>query len=151
MQNYTPVSNLTFVSKIVEKLISEQLIAYLQSNDLMPRLQSAYRRHHSTETALLRVISDLLSAADNRRVTLLGLLDLSAAFDCVDHDILLWRLNTAFGIDGTALQWIKSFLTERTQQICYNGHLSSVGRLLYGVPQCSVLGPLFFLLDYYTQ
>ena len=112
----------------------------------MPRLQSAYRRYHSTETALLRVISDLLRAADNRCVTLLGLLDLSAAFDCVDHDILLRRLNTAFGIDGTALQWIKSFLTERTQQICYNGYLSSIGRLLHGVPQGSVLGPLLFLL-----
>jgi hypothetical protein len=146
LKNYRPVSNLTFVSKIVEKLISEQLIAYLQSNDLMPRLQSAYRRHHSTETALLRVISDLLRAVDNRRVTLLGLLDLSAAFDCVDHEILLRRLNIAFGIDGLALQWIESFLTERTQQISYNGHLSSVGSLLCGVPQGSVLGPLFFLL-----
>ena len=79
-------------------------------------------------------------------MTLLGLLDLNAAFDCVDHNILPWRLNTAFGIDGTALQWIKSFLTERTQQIFYNGHLSSVGRLLHGVPHGSVLGPLLFLL-----
>jgi len=71
---------------------------------------------------------------------------LSAAFDCVDHDILLWRLNAAFGIDGTALQWIKSFLIERTQQIFYNGHLSSVGRLPFGIPQGSVLGSHFFLL-----
>ena len=85
-------------------MISEQLIAYLQSNDLMPRLQSAYRRHHSTETALLRVISDLLRAVDNRRVTLLGLLDLSAAFVCIDHDIFLQKLNIAFGIDGIALR-----------------------------------------------
>ena len=95
LKNYQPVSNLTFMSKIVEKLVSAQLTAYLESNNLMPRLQSAYRRHHSTETALLRVMSDLLSAADSQRVTLLGLLDLSAAFDCVDHDILLHRLEKA--------------------------------------------------------
>src|SRR5208282_6107276 len=78
LKNYRPVSKLTFVSKIVEKLISEQLLEYLRVNNLMPRLQSAYRRYHSTETALLRVMSDLLHAADNRRVSLLGLLDLSA-------------------------------------------------------------------------
>jgi len=112
----------------------------------MPRLQSAYRRHHTTETALLRVISNLLRAADNCRVILLVLLDLSTAFDCVDHDILLWRLNAAFGIYGTDLQWIKSFLVERTQRIFFNGRLSYVGRLPYGVSQGSVLGPLFFLL-----
>jgi len=110
----------------------------------MPRLLSAYRRHHSTETALLRVISDLFHAVDNRRMTLLGLLDLSAAFDCVDHDIYCYVDAMLLGIDGTALQWIKSFLIERTQQIFYNGHLSSVGRLPYGVPEGSVLGPLFF-------
>jgi len=105
----------------------------------MPRLLSAYRSHHSTETALLRVLSDLLCTVDDRLVTLLGLFDFSAAFDCVDHNILLRRLNIAFCIDGMALQWIKSFLTEQI-------HLSSVGSLLCGVPRGSVLGPLFFLL-----
>ena len=146
LKNYRPVSNLTFVSKIVEKLVAEQLIEFLQSNGLMPRLQSAYRRHHSTETALLRVMSDLLRAADSRRVTLLGLLDLSAAFDCVDTEILLERLRRAFGVDSLALQWIRSFLVDRTQQVSYGGRLSSVGCLRCGVPQGSVLGPLLFLL-----
>ena len=65
---------------------------YLTANNLMPRIQSAYRGHHSTETAMLKVLSDVLLAADNQKVTLLALLDLSAAFDCVDHDILLHRL-----------------------------------------------------------
>ena len=92
LKNYRPVSNLTFMSKIVEKLVSGQLVGYLQSNNLMPRFQSAYRRHHSTETALLRVISDIVGAVDRGNVTLLGLLDLSAAFDTVDHTILLDRL-----------------------------------------------------------
>ena len=146
LKNYRPVSNLTFISKVVERLVSEQLVGYLQANELMPRLQSAYRRHHSTETALLRVLSDLIAAADDRSVSLLGLLDLSAAFDCVDHTILLQRLERTFGITGDALQWIRSFLSDRTQQVSYGGVLSALGHLICGVPQGSVLGPLLFLL-----
>jgi len=84
------------------------------------------------------VISKLMRAVDKRREIFIGLLDASAAFDCVDHDLSLRNLNIAFGID--VLQWIKLFLTKRTQQISYNGHLSSVGSLLSGVPQGSVLG-----------
>jgi len=145
-KNYRPVSNLTFMSKVVERLVSSQLVDYLQSNDLMPKLQSAYRRHHSTETALLRVISDILDGMEKGRITLLGLLDLSAAFDTVDHSILLNRLAVTFGIDGVALEWIRSFLTDRTQQVFYQGSLSRIGRLEFGVPQGSVLGPLLFLL-----
>ena len=109
LKNYRPVSNLTFMSKIVEKLVSERLTCYLQANNLMPRLQSAYRRHHSTETALLRVVSDILRAVDSGKVALLSLLDLSAAFDTVDHSILLDRLHVAFGIGGAALGWIRTF------------------------------------------
>ena len=94
IKNYRPVSNLTFTSKLVERIVTEQFVQYLNANGLMPRLQSAYRRRHSTETALLRVLSDIFAATDNQRVTLLGLLDLSAAFDCVDHTILLNRLQS---------------------------------------------------------
>ena len=83
------MSNLTFMSKIVERAAASQLNAYLSTNGLLPRHQSAYRRKHSIETAMLRVWSDILTSADVRDVTLLGLLDLSAAFDCVDHGILL--------------------------------------------------------------
>ena len=108
--------------------------------------QSAYRKNHSTETALLRVISDLLNSMDKQEVTLLGLLDLSAAFDCVDHDILLSRLERTSGIDGLALEWIRSFLADRTQQVAFRGQLSGILRLVFGVPQGSVLGPLLFLL-----
>jgi len=79
-------------------------------------------------------------------VTLLGLLDLSAAFDCVDRDVLLQRLRTRFGITGTVLSWITSFLQDRTQQVFYKRCLSEVLQLLFGVPQGSVLGPLQFLL-----
>ena len=89
MANYRPVSNLTFVSKVAERAVASQLNEYLVDNDLLPRYQSAYRKRHSTETAMLRVWSDILTAADRCHITLLGLLDLSAAFDCVDHDVLL--------------------------------------------------------------
>ena len=108
--------------------------------------QSAYRRHHSTQTALLRVLSDIYAAADRQEVTLLGLLDLSAAFDHVDHDILLRHLRQSFGISGTALAWIESFLRGRTQQVAYAGSLSVAVLLLCGEPQGSVLGPILFLL-----
>ena len=109
----------------------------------MPQLQSAYRRHNSTETALLKVLADVYAAIDRQQVTLLGLLDLSAAFDCVDHDILLRH---KFGIFGAAVDWITSFLNNWSQQVYYKGRLSVKLWLLYGIPQGSVLGPLLFLL-----
>jgi exonuclease III len=101
MNNNRPVSNLTFISKVVERVVCEQLVCFLTENDLMPQLQSAYRWHHSTETALVRVVSDLLGSVDDQHVTLLGLLDLSAAFDCVDHDIL----DIDSDIHSDCLQW----------------------------------------------
>ena len=82
MANFRPVSNLSFMSKVVKKAVSTQLNEYLMDQGLLPRHQAAYRKYHSTETAMLRVMSDALMAADQRRVTLIGLLDLSAAFDC---------------------------------------------------------------------
>lgn len=145
-KNYRPISNLTFMSKLVERTVASRLTSYLNEHGLMPQLQSAYRRHHSTETALLKVLSDIFAAIDCQQVTLLGLLDLSAAFDCVDHDILLRRLRNKFGICGSALGWIESFLLGRTQQVYYRGRLSAKLQLLFGVPQGSVLGPILFLL-----
>ena len=104
-------------------------------HDLMPQLQSAYRRNHSTETALLKMLSDVYTAIDSQQVTLLALLDLSAAFDCVDHDILLRQLRYKFGICRPALEWITSFLLGRSQQVYYKGRLSVKLFLLFGVPQ----------------
>ena len=106
----------------------------------MEPLQSAYRPHHSTETALLRVKTDILKAMDNQEVTCLVLLDLSAAFDTVDHKILLERLENYFGITGTALQWIRSYLTNRSQRVVIGdtnttGAKSSSISLECGVPQ----------------
>ena len=146
-ENYRPISNLPFLSKLLERVVNGQLLHHLQLNELLPEHQSAYRKGHSTETALLKVSSDILRAADHGMVTLLGMLDLSAAFDCVDHDILLRRrLSCSFRIVNTASSWIQTYLTSRIQRVKYNGGVSETGHLSCGMPQGSVLGPLFFSL-----
>ena len=101
--SYRPISNLSVLSKLLERLVVRQLMEYLSSADLMPPLQSGFRQGHSTETAVLRVLSDILQAVDNGDVAALVLLDLSAAFGTVDHSILLQRLHLTFGIDDTCL------------------------------------------------
>ena len=144
--NYRPISNLTIISKVIERLISRQVNDHLKRQDLMPVLQSAYRTSHSTESCILKVVSDILDAADAGQVSLIELLDFSAAFDTVDHDILLRRLELSFGITGAALNWIRSFLSERTQAVTFFGERSSTRKLACGVPQGSVLGLLLFIL-----
>ncbi|XP_062613811.1 uncharacterized protein LOC134275554 [Saccostrea cucullata] len=115
LKNYRPVSNLPFISKILEKVVSKRLKHHLEVNNLQEPLQSAYRACHSTETALLRVHHDIVSALDKNSCMALVMLDLSAAFDVIDHTILLRRLRFSFGISGAALEWIESYLTQRTQ------------------------------------
>ena len=115
-------------------------------NRLYPLLQSAYRQHHSKETALLKVKNDLLINMNKEHVSLLVLLDLSAAFDTVDHGILLRRLQTMLGVRGTALSWFTSNLTGRSQRVSVNGTLSKNFELNWGVPQGSCLGPLLFII-----
>ncbi|WP_419629894.1 RNA-directed DNA polymerase, partial [Thiolapillus sp.] len=149
LKNFRPVSNLSFMSKVTEKVVLQQLLAYLTEHKLICPSQSAYRPHHSTETALLKITNDILLALDSGNVSLLTLLDLSAAFDTIDHCILLDRLQHMYGISGTALSWFSSYLTNRTQSVIVNDHISQVSSLSYGVPQGSVLGPILFIL--YTK
>ena len=128
-----------------------QLCNHLLANNLSETFQSAYRAHHSTETALLDVTNCLLGNADEGRVSILTLLDLSAAFDTIRwiRDILLARLQDMFGISGKAFEWISSYLSDRFESVSINGRVSSQKKLRYGVPQGSVSGPLLFTL--YTQ
>ena len=120
-KNFRPIINLSFVSKLAERVAADQIQSYLNENDLFPTLQSAYRQHHSTETALLKVKNDILMNMEDKHVTLPVLLDLSAAFDIVDHRILLDRLQFDFGISGSALNWFESYLSSRTQRISIDG------------------------------
>ena len=146
LKNYRPVSNLSFLSKFIERVVCSQLTSYLEVNKLLPDNQSAYRRNHSTETALLKIFSDICDAADIGQATLLALLDLSSAFDLVDLDILLERLQKTFGVSGDVLAWIKSYLTGRHQKVLLNGTYSTDTVLTRGVPQGSVLGPILFIM-----
>ena len=109
-KNFCPISNSQFTSKLPEKAVAIQLQTHMLTNGLFPEMQSAYREHHSTEMALLKVKNDILMNMDMGHVTLLVLLDLSAAFDTVDHDILIHRLQSLFGLRGSALQWFRSYL-----------------------------------------
>ncbi|CAB4036308.1 Hypothetical predicted protein, partial [Paramuricea clavata] len=144
--SFRPISNLKFVSKSIEKAVAVQLTDYLTENHLHEKFQSAYKPCHSTETALLRVQNDILQALDNGDSVILVLLDLSAAFDTVDHLMLLTRLSKRFGIRGRVLDWLTSYLTSRKLFIRVEGTDSLLSDLDCGVPQGSVLGPLLYSL-----
>ena len=134
LKNYRPVSNLSFTSKTLEKVVVSQLMFYLNRHNLFSSFQSTYRPGHSTETALLKVVNDLLLAMDNGKLSVLVLLDLSAAFDNVDHDILLYRIQHVFGIQGTVLSWFRSYLTKKFQIVSTQGTRSDQIELCCGVP-----------------
>ena len=109
-KNYRPVSNLSFISKILERVVASRLLKHLEEEQLLEKLQSAYRPNHSMETALVRVQNDILMNMEQQKVTILVLLDLSAAFDTVHHKTLLDHLQKYFSLTGTLLQWFQSYL-----------------------------------------
>ena len=146
LNSYRPISNLSFISKILEKVVASHLRSHISTNILTNVSQSAYRQFHSTETALLKVHNDINLNINNGKVTALTLLDLSAAFDTIDHSILIERLLKWYGISGTALSWFSSYLTDRYQTIKIGNCFSAALPTLFGVPQGSVLGPLLFTL-----
>ena len=144
LSNYRPITNLQLISKATEKVVAARLNCHLEAGNLMEMFQSAYRKGHSTETALTRVQNDILREIDDRNCVVLILLDLSAAFDTVDHEILLHRLCHRFGIKGKALAWLRSYLLGRSQFVCVESARSSSRELTCGVPQGSVLGPILY-------
>ncbi|XP_071211360.1 GDP-fucose protein O-fucosyltransferase 2 isoform X1 [Salvelinus alpinus] len=148
VNNYRPVSLLSFLSKTLERAVLGQLSCYLSQNDLLDPNQSGFKTSHSTETALLCVTEALRTAKANSLSSALILLDLSAAFDTVNHQILLSTLSE-LGISGAAHAWIASYLTGRSYQVAWRESVSAPRALTTGVPQGSVLGPLLFSL--YTK
>ncbi len=145
-QNLRPVSNLPFISKLTEKAASNQTHCHMTVNNLFPPLQSAYRKNHSTETALLKITNDILLNMNKQHVTLLVVLDLSAAFDTIDQDILLDCMSTKLGIDGVVLKWFGSYLKGGSQRVAVHEAVSEKFDLSWGVPQGSCLGPLLFTI-----
>ena len=144
--NFHPMSNLKFLSKLIEKAVFVQSNNYLGENDLHESLQSAYKIFQSTETAILIDTIDIMLSLDKGENVFLAFLDLSAAFDTVNHTLLLARLQKSFGIRGTVLRWFNSYLPDRTQFVNINEVNSTIRDLTVGVSQCSVLGPVLYLL-----
>jgi len=126
--------------------VARQLLDYLNKERLLPELQLAYGAFHSTETAVLKVMADILSALDRGDIAFLTLLDLSAAFDTVDHATSLKRMEISYGLKGSLLDWFRSCLTGRKQSVRCNNVGSLPTLVLFGVPQGSALGPILFLL-----
>ena len=144
LKNYRPVSNIKFLSKVIERIVVNNITKHMHENNLGEPLQSAYRAAHSTETALLKVKDDIMTSLHHRQGVFLVLLDLSAAFDTVSHSILFQRMQQELGIRGTALKWVKSYFSGRTTSVCINGCRSTKSSLNYGLPQGSIVGPVSF-------
>ena len=150
-KNYRPVSNLSYISKLVEHVMAAQLVTHIEGHGMMEAHQLAYHSSHSTEAALLKVKTDIIQALDNQEVACLILLDLSAAFDTIDHDILLNRLESRFAVTGVVLKWLGSYLKDRPQAVKIDvplpgGSRSEFAKLRSGIPQGSVLGPILFTI-----
>ncbi len=146
LKNYRPVSNLPVLSKLLERIVLDQLNHHLQENTLHCPVQSGYRPNHSCETLLVRMMDDIFKEIHADNIVIVVLLDLSAAFDTIDHGILLKKLMRDFGITGTALSWLKSYLKDRFFGVKVGDSLSDLLCLLFGVPQGSLLGPILFIL-----
>ena len=145
-KNFRPITNLCFLSKVIEKCVLKQLLIHLEDNELFCSFQSAYRQFHSCETAIAKVSNDIFMNMESNAPSFLVFLDLSSAFDLVDHSILLQRLKEQFGITGLVYNWFSSYLTGRSFSVKIGCSFSNGSLILYGVPQGSILGPILFLL-----
>ena len=143
--NYRPVSILPSLSKFLERIIYNRILDYLTNLHILCDNQFGFRKNHSTTLALIDLHDKISSALDNSELAVGVFLDLSKAFDTVDHSILFDKLEH-YGIRGLSLKWVKSYFSNRLQFVEYNGHVSSRNNISCGVPQGSILGPLFFLL-----
>ena len=143
--NYRPISLLSTISKVFERIVFNQLYSYMDSNNLFLNSQYGFRKNHSTEYAALEFVDRIAKDLEAKKVPLSVFIDLSKAFDTLDHGILLKKLKY-YGIKGTALKWFESYLSNRQQMVNYDGTLSVKLKLSTGVPQGSILGPLLFII-----
>ena len=141
-KNYRPVSNLSFLSKILEKCALLQFNNHCIANNLLPDYQSAYREHFSCETALVKLVDDMLWNMEEQKVTAVVAIDLSAALDTVDHDVLLDVLNNRFGLEGNTYNWIDSYLRPRKFKVNIGQSYSEEIDVKFSVPQGSIFGPV---------
>ena len=140
MASYRPISNLSFISKTLERLVATRFVQHSETHHLLPSRQSSYRVNHSTETAAVSSHNNIVRAIDDGKVSLMVLLDLSAAFDTVNHDTLIQVLEDRFRVNGATLEWFKSYLTDRTQTFQVGSETSGTHHVTCGLPKGSVLG-----------
>ena len=144
LKNYRPVSNLPFVSKLVERCMLDQFITHCDKHVLIPDFQSAYRKYYSTETSLTKLVNDLLWAMERKNVVMMAVMDLSAAFDTTDHEIFLKVMSHQFGVEGDALDWFQQYLRPRGFKVCVGDSYSTEMDLTFSVPQGSCAGAQLF-------
>ena len=115
--NYRPISNVNTVSKLLERLVVSRVISHVSSSPSFDAVQSAYRRQHSIETALLKITNDTYAVFDTHQSTILAALDQSAAFDCIDHRIMISHLQHTFGVTDLMLSWFVSYFAARSMSV----------------------------------
>ena len=145
INNYRPISILSFYSKVFEKLMYNKLYNFIEANDILYAHQYGFRQGHSTQQAIITLIDKITKSVNSDDFVISVFIDLKKAFDCVPTNILLAKLQ-AYGIRGDCIKWFKSYLTDRTQYVNFNGEQSAEHNLKCGVPQGSILGPLFFII-----
>jgi len=145
LSNYRPVSLLSCFSKILERLVFDRSVEYINAHGILNDKQFGFRSNHSTSMAIIELVDRVNTAVEKNKTTIAIFLDLSKAFDTIDHNILLYKLEH-YGFRGIVLDWYKNYLSNRKQYVSYNSYDSDLRDIICGVPQGSILGPLLFIL-----